>query len=892
MSNGVNPSPSVANSTIAQTADDPIRAALNDFVVWSQDSPAWQRDALRRLYAQSKLASAEAQELFTLCRQVHNLLESGETALTPIPLDVTHVPSSWNTGGAVALKSIGCAQNVNALAEDQYLQFAESGLTIVYGDNGSGKSGYGRVLKRACRARDQEEILPNAYVASTGKPAARIGYFVDGVIQPEVAWHDGAATDARLSNISVFDSKCASIHVDGKNELAYTPAPLQLLQALADACRDLGARLKAKKAVLEAQVPAFKKKPASREGTAVHNALLNLSATTETAAIDALAQMSEEEKLRLEQLKGDLAADPVKEVRKLTAQKQRIEQLIVAGATSDLVLLPATADGFRELLTAARDRATAAHIAATEAFRKEPLPQAGSDVWKTLWEAARAFSIQEAYRGEAFPNPDPSALCVLCQQSLSPAAAARLQNFEAFVQQRVQQVADDTKRALERRKDEIQQSCASDESLREAVRLLRDDVDQREVCNTVIRNLTRARVRGRKFIAATDPRLIRQYQAGSEIAVKLRPLVTGLDERIAELQRTSDPEQRKLQESELRGLEDRVWLESILLDVHTEIERLKKIVDYGRAIDDTDTSRITRKTTEVSRALVTNTIRDAFAAEIVALNMADRRLELTQEPSGYGSTKFKVSLIRNPTARVAGILSEGEHRCVALAAFLGELSTANNRSSVIFDDPVSSLDHNYREAFAVRLAKEAASGRQVVVFTHDIPFLMMLDEEARALRQAPFYQCVNRATDLAGICASEAPLKAQTVPEIVRKVEKRLTDSKALHATGRQGEWADQVKAMAGILRDGWERATEAFVAPTIRRFGNKVHPGGLRQLTVLTDQDFSDLSDGYEFASINCHTDSPELNRPAPTPQKIDEEIKRLQSWFESIRLRQDKMK
>jgi len=119
-----------------------------------------------------------------------------------------------------------------------------------------------------------------------------------------------------------------------------------------------------------------------------------------------------------------------------------------------------------------------------------------------------------------------------------------------------------------------------------------------------------------------------------------------------------------------------------------------------------------------------------------------------------------------------------------------------------------------------------------------------------------------------------------------------LTDSKALHATGRQSEWADQVKAMAGILRDGWERATEAFVAPTIRRFGNKVHPGGLRQLTVLTDQDFSDLSDGYEFASINCHTDSPELNRPAPTPQKMDEEIKRLQSWFESIRLRQDKMK
>ena len=51
-------------------------------------------------------------------------------------------------------------KGVNALAEDQTLKFAP-GLTIVYGDNGAGKTGYIRILKQACRARGQEEILGN-----------------------------------------------------------------------------------------------------------------------------------------------------------------------------------------------------------------------------------------------------------------------------------------------------------------------------------------------------------------------------------------------------------------------------------------------------------------------------------------------------------------------------------------------------------------------------------------------------------------------------------------------------------------------------------------------------------------------------------------------------------
>jgi hypothetical protein len=45
----------------------------------------------------------------------------------------------------------------------------------------------------------------------------------------------------------------------------------------------------------------------------------------------------------------------------------------------------------------------------------------------------------------------------------------------------------------------------------------------------------------------------------------------------------------------------------------------------------------------------------------------------------------------------------------------------------LFFTPVSSLDHMHREKVAKRLAEESAQ-RQVVVFTHDLAFLFLLDE--------------------------------------------------------------------------------------------------------------------------------------------------------------------
>ncbi len=95
-------------------------------------------------------------------------------------------------------------------------------MTVIYGDNGAGKSGYARVLRQACRARSPkaETILPNIYAAGSGVPAARIDFHVGGQKRAS-CWTQGSSAAALLSAVSIFDSRTANVRVENTNDLAY-----------------------------------------------------------------------------------------------------------------------------------------------------------------------------------------------------------------------------------------------------------------------------------------------------------------------------------------------------------------------------------------------------------------------------------------------------------------------------------------------------------------------------------------------------------------------------------------------------------------------------------------------------------------------------------------------
>src|SRR5882724_7224734 len=128
-------------------------SVLQEIVSWAQDLPPWEADAISRLLSKPALTTEDYEDLFALLKAEHGIADPKKRVPTKLEADI--VPDPSQAPDQVQLKAIKNLIRVNAIAEAHVLPIAATGLTVIYGDNGVGKSGYSRVLKKACRARDQ-----------------------------------------------------------------------------------------------------------------------------------------------------------------------------------------------------------------------------------------------------------------------------------------------------------------------------------------------------------------------------------------------------------------------------------------------------------------------------------------------------------------------------------------------------------------------------------------------------------------------------------------------------------------------------------------------------------------------------------------------------------------
>lgn len=199
---------------------------LDELLDWSVGRPVWQRDALRRLVVTGELSEKDIDDLTEICKAKHGLAEQEVTH----PLTKEDVPTRGESTAPVSLTSIYHHRGVNALAEGQTLAFSPN-LTVVYGDNAAGKTGYIRILKSACRARRREEILGNVVSgASPLSPVVAIKYRVGDEEEPREWAGDGE--DDLISRVSVFDAQSAAVYLTEKTDVAFRPFGLDLFDKL------------------------------------------------------------------------------------------------------------------------------------------------------------------------------------------------------------------------------------------------------------------------------------------------------------------------------------------------------------------------------------------------------------------------------------------------------------------------------------------------------------------------------------------------------------------------------------------------------------------------------------------------------------------------------------
>ena len=867
-----------------------VLSALHEILEWSATRPDWQKDALRRIVIHSVISDDDLAKLDRICRAKHGADSSKEPALPADPLAASHLPSVPGVAESVSIASVGLLVRVNRIPPDQVMPFGASpGLTVVFGNNGSGKSGYARVLKKACRARGAPPVIrANVLVAADGEPAtANIVVRVDGKETP-LSWTDGVTSDPRLANVFVFDGSSGSHYLSEDGSTSFTPYGLDVLPMLSRTCDAIAARIQKDIDTICATLAAVAAGWKFDSTTKVGMMVANLSANSEQSEVDSLAGLDTAQVKRLQDLRDALVADPAQKAKDTRAAASRVRAYgLRVSDCADVI-----GDEAVERLRVQVDQVNTAEIAAKAyvdgTFDQSFLAGTGSALWRVMWEAARHFSLSAAYKEEDFPYVADSARCLLCQQEIEGAAAERLNAFEAFCKDASQLLAQDATARVATSSATLERVSA----LGFGLELLDADFANLELPG-------RASVAD--FAVAADARLgllknnllTRSWTAPGVLpaspSAQLDQLSTSLEERAKTEDSAQDPADRSKLMAERAELDAREWLFGVKKDVLEQIHRFEVIRNLKNCQKDTTTAAITTQSIRLTKAFVTNAFCDAFGQEVKNLGLRSLLVRLEPIQGKKGETKFGLRLVSAPQRKVLDIASEGEQRCVALAAFLAELCQASHRSALVFDDPVSSLDQRYRERIATRLVKEAAS-RQVIVFTHDVAFLTELLAHSTNATVSPEVLHLEWRDDAPGTVVKGLPW--DTMPSLER-LQKLRTEQKAIAKVWNPLPNDANVREMRSIysrLRATLERIVEKeLLGGVVSRSTAQIRTGRIAQVVAIPATECGDARRLIHRCHdvTDAHDVAPGKDALVPDPAELEVDLKATEELLAAIRKR-----
>lgn len=862
---------------------------LQEIQKWSAELPAWQRDAVARLFAKGSLGQEDEEDIYALLKAEHGIADpKGRIAGA---LDASQVAAPATDGKLIQIVALCDLKHVNALAGNQKLRFAPAGLTVIYGDNGSGKSGYSRVLKRACRARDQSEAIhPDARlpVEQTGKAEATFDVLIDG-LPAELKWTDGTVSPEELSSMAIFDTHCARAYLDEQGDFSYSPYGFDILGGLAKLCSRMKQLADAEYVASAPNSAAFSH--LANQETAVGKALSSLSAKTKQQDIEALAKLSEEEIGRHTTLDKTLKEGNPKEKAALLRQRaSRFESQASRIEEKAAIVSDEARDGLKAAIEASNVAKHAAELAAKN-FKETPgfLPGTGDEAWQALLEAARTYAA-ESHPHAAFPNLAPEDQCPLCQQPLAN-GAARLVAFDAFINDVAEKAAREKKAKAVANYNAIVKTDLTiglDKGLKEEMQAA--DAELANACESFEKALSE-RATLIKTASAPEGDWNAVTSLPENPAAKLRTMVAALRLEAGALDKATDEKARAALVSEHKELYARVKLASVRDAVLTAIAAHILQAKLTKCASATKTTAISNKATELSEKVISKDLETALNDEFRRLNVRD--LHVCLKPfSVKGKTFYKLALELPGQQRPMTILSEGEQRAIALASFLAEASLSGGKGGVAFDDPVSSLDHKRRWHVAQRLAEEAAK-RQVVVFTHDLYFLCILQQEAKQIGVELTTLSIGRAPAGFGICSEDIPFDGATCSKRVKSLRTLQVDVARAHNNGEEAIAAKLTREAYSLLRRTWERGIEEVLfAETVLRFSEGVYTQRLSAVEV-SDDDYRAIDTGMTSCSkFSGHDGAASANVPTPPPDDLKDDIETFETWRKNVVNRQKEVR
>jgi hypothetical protein len=246
---------------------------------------------------------------------------------------------------------------------------------------------------------------------------------------------------------------------------------------------------------------------------------------------------------------------------------------------------------------------------------------------------------------------------------------------------------------------------------------------------------------------------------------------------------------------------------------------------------------------------------------------------------------FKVTLEGNQLGlSVDKILSDGEFRIISLAAFLADVEGHADKSTFIFDDPISSLDQDYEEKVAERLVALSKT-RQVLVFTHRLSLMALLGEVIKkegltqntiGLYKEPW------GTGEPGL----PPIQAQKSKSAINTLISKIPEGKKILAEKGNEPYSWWVNSICTNTRITIEKVIEFdLLADVVQRFRRPITTQGkLHNIAKITPTDCMLIDKLMTKYSRYEHSQPSEVPVWPPDPDELETDLNQLKEWLDEF--------
>ncbi len=682
-------------------------------VGWANQQDGWVRQLVSEIIIAGKaMTDSQLDTIYQTFLKEKALAPGGPVLVAQLSDD----PASLVAGSGLYLTQLGDLKNVNALAVSQKIDFNPK-LTIVFGENACGKTGYVRVLKKAAAVRTSETVLPYLSQAQrTGKPpSARIGYKLGQGDEQAVEWKDEAGL-VPFNRIDVFDSRATLLHVDGDLNYVYTPGELArfpLVQRGIEGVRSrLDNEITSKTQTGNPFLVQFDRQ------SRIYPLVDSLGAATDLGQLKELAVVPDMEKQEIETLKTEIDAlrttNPAAQLKLAETGNQHLDELKKAFSAIGRFDISAYAERLASLQNAEREY----EIATRESFAGLPIPGLLQDEWREFIRAGeeylRALEDQETY-------PEEERECLYCRQPLSPEAVALLRKYRDFCNNDLRTGLDGATRELEAMRRAFQQSVDFADVER---RLGEVAGEGSPISQEQLAAMQAFAVAGKNIRDAIETGKPVEWSGHASESAGVLTLLDGAHAQnsslIAGLTERREKREEALRErqAKLLDIESRLKLAALLPQIDKAVDQAKW-VDKAK-IQQRKFQAMLRSLTETSKLASEQLLNKDFERHFTDECKALRAPAVTLQFPGRQGQVTRKKAVAGGEHRPSDVLSEGEQKVIALADFLAEASL-KPPAPVIFDDPINSLDYR-RMAEVVNRIVSLSDSRQVIVFTHNIWF--------------------------------------------------------------------------------------------------------------------------------------------------------------------------